>query len=123
MLPRYGRKVHSYTIRACYGSDKLLVEFGSTADNRVLRDDIIAALESSGAKVRKSGDQIFSRLIDFDSPAGGFTLDEDEWGLFWIIADDNQFAIEFAGEAFNASRRFERQDVDFEQFRHVPIDP
>ena len=108
--------MHRYKVRPGYGSKNLLIEFSTSADRNVFRHDIRSVFERAGATPADSeliGMEVFDH---FDSPAGSFTLNEDDWGLFWIFAEENQSAISLLDKHLKDDPKFDRESADFSKY-------
>jgi len=112
--------MHTYKIRPCYGRQELLVEFHPAPRDEAFRDDLLAALKASGARIVDMVDLVFDVGIIFDSSVGRFSIHQDEWGLWWGHASDNQNAIHFIDAALSASPQFTRVEADYSDYVKRP---
>ena len=109
--------MHRYTVRPGYGSEELLIEFGSKASVEDLRNDIFAVLRSFGADFSRVMNMVNVDYFEFKSAHGSFVFEEDDWGLLWIFAARNQKVIPLLDAAFKLDRRFTRYEVDFADYK------
>lgn len=108
--------MHSYKIRPGYGSDKLLIEFGSSSSDEQFIADLKALFAAHECRKQSTEDMVFCMTITFDSPSGLFQMDHDEWGFVFLQADRNQAAIHYLDEVLQSSGRFKREQVDFRDY-------
>lgn len=106
--------MHGYKVRPGYGSDKLLIEFGSDSSDKKFIANLNAVLKRAGLIHHSIKDWFLTPR--FRTPTGPFDIDYDEWGFVWIFADENQEAIHYIDDLLQKSGLFQKEEVDYKQY-------
>lgn len=115
------KKPYKYHLRPGYGSNKLLIEFILKKLEKEFAKDLFETLKDINPKVNIVEDLWMNDeiLLHISSDKGSFLLSKDSWGFAFIIAEENQFVIEFIDNILNYSSMFEKEEVDFENYRNL----
>jgi len=110
---------YKYRYRPGYGSDCLLIEFLSGVENEAFWADLFDAIKEINPKLAESEDLWMNDeiLYTINSDLGQFTLSKDIWDLAFLMADDNQFCILQIDNLLLNDHRFEKIEVDFNDFK------
>ena len=105
-----------FTVRPGYGSQDLLIEFNTSKSVEDFRADFLKIL--SHLKYTQTGvkDVIFYDLVEFKSTWGKFYFELDQWGFFWITAENNH-VIENLAEQLEAQPELERYEVNWKKYK------
>jgi hypothetical protein len=114
-------KPYIYRLRPGYGSDKLLLEFLLTNTDTEFNKDLLTTLKVLNPTVDKVEDLWMNDevLWQVSSDKGAFTLSKDIWDFAFIMADNNQHCINLIDEILCKSSLFEKEEVDFENYRNL----
>lgn len=110
--------LYKYYCRPEYGSKKLLIEFISGTDGDTFTMDVLDALKSIKPDLLALNDLWMNDEVMYTitSDCGEFTLSKDIWGFAFIMADNNQPCIEKINLLLLADTRFEKIEVDFNDY-------
>ena len=114
-------KTYKYRLRPGYGSDKLLLEFLLASTDTEFDKDLFSALKDMNPKVDTVEDIWMNDevLLHVSSDKGTFTLSKDIWDFAFIMAENNQHCIKFIDEILTKSNLFEKEEVNFEDYKNV----
>jgi hypothetical protein len=112
-------KPYKYHLRPGYGSDKLLLEFFLDSSDAEFEKDLFTTLKDINPTVHAvedlwMNDEVF---LHVSVDKGTFTLSKDIWGFAFIMAENNQHCIKLIDEILNNSNLFEKEDVNFENYK------
>jgi hypothetical protein len=115
------KKQYKYRLRAGYGSNKLLLEFPLVGTNTEFGKDLFTAIKDICPNVDTvenlwMNDEV---LLHVSSDKGPFTLSKDIWNFAFIMADNNQPCIKLIDEILNNCNLFEKEEVNFEDYRNA----
>lgn len=112
---------YKYRLRPGYGSDKLLLEFLLTNTDTEFNKDLFTTLKDLNPTADKVEDLWMNDevLLQVSSYKGAFTLSKDIWDFAFIMADNNQHCINLIDEILCKSSLFEKEEVDFENYRNL----
>jgi hypothetical protein len=101
---------YKYNCRLGFGSDKLLIEFTNGAERKTFGVDLLDALKDINPKVTRQTDLWMNDefIYDLNSDEGHFELSLDNWGLAFIMSDDNQSCIHTIDKILAQDERFEK---------------
>ena len=110
---------YKYRYRPEYGSESLLIEFVNGVENEAFRSDLFDALKEINPKLTEqedlwTNDEI---LYTVNSDLGQFTISKDIWNLAFLMADSNQTCILEINNLLLNDNRFEKIEVDFNDFK------
>lgn len=108
-----------FTVRPGYGSQNLLIEFVTSKSAEDFRADFLKILNHLKYTPTGIKDVIFYELIEFKSTFGKFYFELDEWGFFWISAENNQ-VIENLAEQLETLPELERYEVNWDKYKNGP---
>ena len=111
--------IYKYYLRPAYGSKNLLLEFFIGSPETNFQDDLFLALESLALNIESVEDAFLSDsiVLHINSNKGKFLICKDVWGYVIIMAPDNQPCIILINDILNKSNRFEKEEVDFENYK------
>ncbi len=111
--------MYKYRVRPGYGSDKLLIEFLSDTGNKNFISTFKNVLSVCNAHSKKKIDLWFNDelIYNMDSDFGKFEISTDNWGNLFIIAEENQKAINLLDEIISKNDLFMKEEVNFEDYR------
>lgn len=109
-------KEHTYKVRPGYGSKQLLIEFGPESYNERFVSDLRSVLAGHNLIPKRKQDLIFQFITVFDSPCGRFELVADEWSFVFVLADENQDAIQYVDRILCESGRFQKEEVNYDEY-------
>ena len=114
-------KPYLYHLRPGYGSDKLLLQFFLDGDDVAFNNDLLATLQDINPKIDLVEDLWMNDEVVFhiSSKHETFYLSKDIWGFAFIMAENNQLAIKIIDEILSRSDLFEKEEVDFDNYRDV----
>jgi hypothetical protein len=114
------RKPYKYRLRPEYCSEKLLLEFFLDNNDTEFGKTLFSTLQDINPKVDTIEDLWMNDevLLNVSSDKGYFTLSKDIWGFAFIIAENNQHCIDLIDKILNKSSLFEKEVVDFENYRN-----
>ena len=114
-------KPYKYHLRPGYGSDKLLLEFILDSSDTKFDKDLLATLKDINPKVDRVEDLWMNDevLLQVSSDKGSFLLSKDIWDFAFIMAEKNQSVIKCIDEILNNSNLFEKEEVDFENYKNL----
>ncbi|WP_018343618.1 hypothetical protein [Cytophaga aurantiaca] len=112
---------YKYYLRPGYGSEKLLIEFISGVEEETFMLDLFDALKHIKAELVDLNDLWMNDevLYSMRSALGEFTLFKDIWNLAFIMADHNQDCISKINELLVADKRFEKIEVNFDDYKTI----
>ncbi len=110
---------YKYRYRPEYGSDSLLIEFVYGVENEAFGTDLFDAMKEINPKLAGLEDLWMNDefLYKINSDLGQFTLSKDIWDLAFLMADDNQSCILQINNLLLNDNRFEKIEVDFNDFK------
>ena len=110
---------YKYRYRPEFGSENLLIEFISGVGNETFGIDLFDALKEINLKLFEQEDLWMNDeiLYSVDSDLGKFTFSKDIWDLAFILADENQTCISRINNLLLFDNRFEKIEVDFDEFK------
>jgi len=110
---------YKYHYRPGYSSANLLIEFISGIENETFITDLLDSIKSIKPEVVGLNDLWMNDevLYSVSSYLGEFILSKDIWDLAFIMADDNQTCIDKINELLIADTRFEKIEVDFNDYK------
>ncbi|HSY62329.1 MAG TPA: hypothetical protein VK796_10655 [Cytophaga sp.] len=113
--------LYKYYLRPGYGSEKLLIEFISCANEETFMLDLFDALKHIKPELINLNDLWMNDevLYSISSTLGEFTLFKDLWGLAFIMADHNQGCIANINELLMKDNRFEKIEVNFDDYKNI----
>jgi hypothetical protein len=111
--------MYRYRLRPGYGSKELLIELLPESANQVFLDDLLGVLSQVNAKVTSMQDLWMNDevLLSFESDLGPFVVSKDIWDVVFILAPGNQPAILKIEQALHANSQFQKEIVDFDQYK------
>ena len=109
-------KKHTYKVRPGYRSKKLLIEFGPDSSDERFVSDLRSVFAEHNLIPKSKEDLIFMSIATFDSPCGPFEVDHDEWSIVFVHAEENQDAIQYVDRILSESGRFQKEEVDYEDY-------
>ena len=114
-------KPYKYHLRPGYGSDKLLLEFILDSSDTKFYQDLLTTLKDINPKVDAVEDLWMNDevLLQITSDEGSFLLSKDIWDFAFIMAEKNQSAIKCVDEILNNSNLFEKEEVNFENYKNL----
>ena len=114
-------KTYKYHLRPGYGSDKLLLQFFIDDNDVSFNNDLLATLQAINPKIDSIEDFWMNDEIVFciSSSCMNFYLSKDIWGFAFIMAENNQLAIKIIDEILSRSDLFEKEEVDFDDYKDV----
>ena len=112
---------YKYHLRPGYGSDKLLLEFILNSSDAEFSKDLLTSLKNINPKVETVEDLWMNDevLLHVSSEEGDFMLSKDIWGFAFIMAESNQTCIKLIDEILKKSPLFQKEEVDFENYKSV----
>lgn len=110
---------YKYHYRPEYGSNRLLIEFITGVENKGFDNDLFDAINEIEPILIEEvelwlNDEI---LYIIKSNLGQFTLSKDIWNFAFIVANDNQDCIFKINNLLLSDNRFEKVEVDFNDFK------
>ncbi len=114
-------KPYKYRLRPGYGSDKLLLEFLLDITDTEFQKDLFTTITGLNPKFDTVEDLWMNDevLLHVSSDSGKFTLSKDIWDFAFIMAENNQACINLIDEILRNSILFEKEEVDFENYKHI----
>lgn len=108
----------TFAVRPSYKSKDLLIDFREGSGSDEMISAMKAVLAEADIKVIGKLDlwQNDEMLYKIDSKFGKFEISSDNWGCVFILAPDNQPAINSLASLFSESSQFQKEEVDFEQY-------
>lgn len=115
---------YKYYYRPEYGSEDLLLEFIRGVENETFMTDLLDAIKSIQPKIIDLHDLWMNDevLYTINSTLGEFTFSKDIWDLAFIMVDNNQICIAKINELLVADNRFEKIEVNFEDYKTKVIE-
>jgi hypothetical protein len=112
-------KLYKYYLRPGYGSDKLLLEFLLDSSDTKFDKDLLTTLKDINPKVNTVEDFWMNEeiLLQVSSDKGSFLLSKYVWDVAFIMAEENQSAIEYIDEILSNSNLFDKEEVDFGEYK------
>jgi hypothetical protein len=112
---------YKYYLRPGYGSEKLLIEFISGVESDTFINDLFDAIKNIKPEIIDLADLWMNDevLYSINSTLGEFTLSKDIWDLAFIMSEDNQTYIAKINELLIADNRFEKIEIDFNNYKTV----
>lgn len=112
-------RIYNYHLRPEYDSENLLLEFFESGETNLLADlfDILTHFKATNTKTEDlwMNDEV---LYHFESTLlGPFVMSKDVWGFVFIIAQDNQAALNKIDEYLINDNRFQKIKVDFNKYK------
>ncbi len=109
---------YKFHYRPGYGSDSLLIEFINGVENESFGTDLFDAIQEIKPKLEGREDLWINDeiLYTINSDLGQFTLSKDIWDLAFLMADDNQSCVLQIHNLLLNDNRFEKIEVDFNDF-------
>ncbi|WP_430906225.1 hypothetical protein [Maribacter sp. 2-571] len=113
------RPNNTYKLRPAYGSENLLIEFGTADDGEYLLFEIMKLLSMHGFEQQGKIDLWMNDeiLVVMCSQNGRVTLSLDVWGSIYILANNNQQDIRRIDTLLQNTKKFKKESVDFDQYR------
>ena len=110
---------YKYRYRPVYGSNSLLIEFVNGVEKETFGTDLFDAIKEINPKLAGREDLWMNDeiLYTINSNLGQFTLSKDIWDLVFLMADDNQSCILQINNLLLNDNRFEKVEVDFNDFK------
>jgi hypothetical protein len=111
--------IYKYYLRPGYGSEKLLIEFMSGVEEETFLLHLFDAIKSIHPEIIDLHDLWMNDevLHSINSILGQFTLSKDIWNFAFIMSDDNQTCIAKINDLLIADNRFEKIEVDFDNYK------
>jgi len=108
-----------YQYRPGYGSSKYLIEIVSGVEDPEFFTTFMDAMSDLQPVVTGSADLWMNDEFQmyFTSTVGGFTFSKDVWGFAFVEANDNQDGLRRIDTLLSSSKRFERLDVNLEDYK------
>ena len=112
---------YKYHYRPGYDSTNLLIEFISGVENKTFITNLLDGIKSIKPQIVDLNDLWMNDevLYSIGSTLGKFILSKDIWDSAFIMADENQTCIAKINEILLADTRFEKIEVDFENYKTV----
>ena len=97
------------------------MEFLLASTDNEFDKDLFAALRGINPKVDTVEDLWMNDevLLHVSSDKGVFTLSKDIWDFAFIMAENNQPCIKLIDEVLNNNNLFEKEEVNFEDYKNV----
>ncbi|ABG59708.1 hypothetical protein [Cytophaga hutchinsonii] len=113
------KPLYAYHCRPGYGSENLLIEFIRGTETSTFTTDVLDALQEilptvAGLEDLWMNDEI---IYSINSVFGSFTLSKDIWDFAFIMADMNQPCIVRIDAILLADKRFEKINVNFDDYK------
>jgi len=114
-------KPYKYHLRPGYGSTELLLQFFLDDADTAFNSDLLTTLKTINPQIEAIQDLWMNDEVIFQisSNEGSFSLSKDIWGFAFIMADSNQLAIKRIAEILERSALFEKEEVDFDNYKDV----
>lgn len=114
---------YKYHYRPGYSSANLLIEFISGIENKTFIIDLLDSIKSIKPEVVDLNDLWMNDevLYSIVSNLGEFSLSKDIWDSAFIMADENQTYIAKINKLLILENRFEKIEVDFENYKTVKL--
>lgn len=111
--------MYRYYFRPGYKSENLLIEVFDGAENETFVSDFIHVISEIKPEMKDVLDLWMNDevLLTYDSEIGQFTLSKDIWGFAFIMAENNQKGLSKINFILEKSERFEKVEVDFENYK------
>jgi hypothetical protein len=87
--------MHRYRVRPGYHGGGLLIEFEADSSDERFVSDLHRAFSQAGLVPEAVSIDTLLAVAHFDSPAGPFGVEHDEWCNVFIHADSNPLAIHY----------------------------
>ena len=102
-----------------YNSQELLIEFTNGVENKAFIPDLLDALKELNLKVMSKEDLwINGELIyNIHSDLGTFEFSIDNWGLAFIMAENNKHCIDRIDQLLVSDSRFTKIEVDYSTYK------
>lgn len=115
---------YKYRYRPEYGSENLLIEFIRAVENETFITDLLEAIQSIKPEIVDLNDLWMNDevLYTINFTLGEFTFSKDIWDLAFIMVDNNQICIAKINELLVADNRFEKIEVNFEDYKTKVIE-
>jgi len=109
---------YGYQLRPTYGFDEMLIEFFEP-DQDTLIDNLIKLFSQNGCEIGETEevwmvDEVWTSV---SSNAGEFTIIKDVYGFVFLMVSKNQQIIYEVDEILNKNASFEKEEVNFEDYR------
>ena len=110
---------YEYRIRPGYGSENILIEFTKNCDGNEFHESLKNVLGKINVKSKQIDDLWMNdeMLYHIKSDIGKFQISSDSWGGLFILADNNQEAINELGYLLSHDDRFLKEEVDYKKYR------
>ena len=110
---------YKYHYRPEYGSTNLLIEFISGVENDTFMNDLFDAIKIIKPELIDLQDLWMNDEVSYSihSNLGDFILSKDIWDLAFIMAEHNQTCIARINELLLADNRFEKIEVNFDNYK------
>ena len=110
---------YKYHCRPKYGSENLLIEFMSGVENEAFGTDLLDAIKEINPQLVQKEDLWINDeiLYTINSDLGQFTLFKDIWDFGFIMSDDNQSCVSQINDLLLSDNRFEKIEVDFNDYK------
>lgn len=110
---------YKFRYRPRYFSDSFLIEFINRVENEVFETALFDAIKDINPKLAGREDLWLNDeiLYTINSDLGPFTLSKDIWDLAFLMAEDNQSCVLQINNLLLKDNRFEKIEVDFNEFK------
>jgi len=97
------------------------LEFFLDSSDSDFTNDLLATLSDINPKIDAVEDLWMNdeMILQISSNQGAFCLSRDIWGFAFIMAKNNQLAIKRIDEALSRSALFEKEEVDFDNYKNI----
>ncbi|GGF69653.1 hypothetical protein [Wenyingzhuangia marina] len=111
--------MNKFRLRPAYGSKELLIEFTSGPEKSNFISNLEKALYSINVKIIGSKDLWINdeMLLEANCDLGTFSISIDTWGLAFIMSEKNQKVITEIDFILNENQDYEKEAVDFENYK------
>jgi hypothetical protein len=112
---------YKYRFRPGFESNYLLLEFISNVENENFGTDLFDAIRVTNPKIVGKQDLWMNDefIYTINSDLGKFILSKDVWDLAFIMAGENQSCIRQLNDLLSNDYRFEKVEVDFNNFKLI----
>ena len=111
--------MNKFTVRPGYGSKDLLIEFNISQHEKDFQSELFKFLRNQNYIPHDIKDLVFYERVEFKSNWGKFYFEQDEWGSFWISADNNE-TVENLAKQLEASPTLERYEENWDKYKKAP---
>ncbi|MEZ4525309.1 MAG: hypothetical protein R2941_05245 [Desulfobacterales bacterium] len=111
--------MYKYTIRPCFKSTEYLIEFFIDQIDDEFFKQLFQALEVIDIQVGDIQDLWINNevLLNCNSNIGQFMISIDSWDMVFIMASDNQAAVQQLSELLNTQESFMEIEADHSRYQ------